>query len=460
MAVEAAFPQCAIFQLRKKDVKSNRKLLSSLREGWMYGRDGWNSVHMGRLIAGSRAEGLAIEDGWGHPAADMDNMKLLVGPLGVHVPHGRQHQRRSALRYRPDYCPSAYCKIEVTDVQTIKKVNVWGSQRLDPECFKRSEGVDWLHTNNMLRRIQGRNINGPAGQSPNGLYENVPTLVCSDAHPALDLQYIRRHRHGWPSSQQLDMIKRLPKLLVLVGHRHCGEFPLQARISWSHAEMKLTMSIPLIIKQVYIALKYVFKCFMVNRYSTTATDGRSHIGSYHLKTVFLHHLESIPHGKMSSQFNFMVELLSALQDHIKTGILPHYFLPECNLLTTVGPEERDIACNVIHHIRSDPLRAILTCPIQPQNIYGEVQPDALVTAFHRLLHCPTCVRSHDDLQQLLSYLDERRLLRYNLQKEQDDTNSLFHGKVHGRDELTGLVEMLHKRIYRLFCLEWVHITLK
>ena len=248
VAVEAVFPQCAIIRLRDMFVEENRDVLSSVQDGSLYAEGGRDGVESRDVTAGSQGEGLAVEVGWGHPPADQDCMKLSGGPLGVHVPQGHHPPGRAVLRYRPEGCPPAYCKIEVTDVQGLMEVSVRG-KRLDAECVHRSEGVAWLHTHNTLRWLQrySDNISGPAGQSGGGTLETVPTLVCSDPHPDMDRDYLHRPRRGWPSTQQLEVIKQSPMLLVLTGHKLSppDQIPLQARHSWSHCEMELINTIPL-----------------------------------------------------------------------------------------------------------------------------------------------------------------------------------------------------------------------
>ena len=442
LVLEVAFPQSAIIQLQDYEAEINRAWFSALHDGRAYGCS-YGGLEGGRFTAGSRAEGLAIEDGWGHEAVDHDRMQLYGGLIGVHVPLGHQLPGLAVLAYRSEGCPPAYCKIEVTNKRLLRGVGKWGNL-LGAECIHRSEGVDWLHTSNMLKTIQYGNISGPASQY--GLYEMIPTLVCSSGHPDLDQYYMQRPRHGWPSSHQLDVIKKLPMLLVLVGHRFSKECPFQARLSWSHSELLLILELPQRIKQVYIVVKYMLKFLMkLLRGAKAAGDGRSHVGSYHLKTVFLRYLEKRPPSMIRSQYGFMLALLQDLDDYLKAGKLPHYFLPDCDLLVTVGSRERQLARRVIKHILSDPIRTVLTCTTRPRDIYGEVQPDALVATFHQVSSQPNCPRSCEDLVQLLGRLDEWRQWWYRRQQLEDMGKSKW-ARVSGRPEPKVLLDML-KEIY-------------
>ena len=438
IAVEAAIPQCAIFRMGDSHARDIHESLSSLQNGRAY------DINFGNLTAGSRAEGLALETHWGHPPSDLDDIQLHGGPLGVHVPQGRRTPGRAALRFRLEGCPPAYCKLEVTDVQTLMGAKLLGGFQLNTGCVQRFDGVNWLHTHNMIRQIQhwSDEISGPAGNRIGADEDLVPALVCSDAHPDMDEKYLRRPRLDWPSAQQLEVIKQLPMLLVFTSHKqsHPDEIPLQARLSWSPSEIILISELPNTIKQVYIAVKYAFKQFMRSfQRNNRAADGRSNVGSFHLKMTFLRHMEKRPPTKIRSQLDLMFGLLNDLDGYLKEGKLPHYFLPDCNLLVTVGHEERCIARNVIQHMLSNPLHAILTCIPDHEIIYGKVRPDTLVAAFHQMSSHPTSVKSREDLFQLLGHLDETRQRRYQWQQDDDSYG------VSGRPDLMGLVDMLQKQ---------------
>ena len=403
VAVETTCPQFTIAQPEGKTMK---------RICEWHDEKGCSSVTGNMFTAGSLAEGLTLRTGWGHPQSGINNMVLLAGPLSVQVPQtGCQAQECALLTYRDAGCPSVYCKIEVTDEQTLMSVNVEGKQ-LDEMCIHRSEGVAWLRTQNMLWLLQDSNtktIRAPACKSRGGKTKYVPTLVCSDTHPDIDQNYMLRTRHGWPSSQQLAVIKQLPMLLVLTGHKNSAEFPLQARVSWSHSEMELLISLPLHIKQIYIVLKYAFKCLMKEFRGTNMSNyGRNPVGSYCLKTVLLNHLERIGGpATIGSKLALLHGLLYDLDLCLRVGNIPHHFIPNCNLLEKVASHERRIARNVIKRIQYDPLRAILMCPTTPKHIYGEVQPETLVVAFHQVSFHMTSA-SCKDLLKLLLHIDVKR----------------------------------------------------
>ena len=435
-------PRSAIYRMSDGDVRRNERGMSWLESGEKYreGR-GW------LLTSGSRAEGLTLEDGWGHDPSDTDNMGLYGGPLGVYVTGGQQARGRSCMDFRPEGCSPAYCKLQISDLHGLKKSTVLGLYSwFDETCVEESDGVTWLNTYNTVRCMKDSAfttrddpVSGPASQYGN--HDTVNTLVCSAAHPDLHHEFRSRTRGPWPTADVINYFLQLPMLLVLVGHKLSPEFRLEARISWSHLEYKLIKELPESVRQGYIAYKYVMKRFLkAHRGQNEAADGRSKIGSYHLKSVFLHFLEKRPPSLITSPFQLFLDLLTHLDDYIQVGKLPHYFLPQCDLLETVGNDERHLARRVIREILSDPLNALINSPTRPQEIYGKVSPDHLVIAFQRVSAHPMCEKNWKDLSKLLARVDERRWERYREQRRRDDRDD-YH-RVSGRAQLTGLVATL------------------
>ena len=251
----------------------------------------------------------------------------------------------------------------------------------------------------------------------------------------------------------------MPLLLVLVGSKESQNPNQQARSSWSTGEMLLISKLPTIIKKGFIAAKCTFKhCVGNYRDGNMDCDGRSHVGSYHLKTTLLNHLEKVPPSKYYSSFHLMMNLFEDLRVYLERGNLPHHFLPECNLLSTIGSDERKIALDTIEHIVHDPKAIILKCPSNRVTIYGDIHPDDLVKTFGSVFGDPGCKQSWKDLSQILSRLDQHRQFLYRKQLESD--KCLCRSP---RPELTGLVDMLKKikhDWYVLITVYWSFFTVE
>ena len=421
LVVEVAYPRCAICRLQDGLVSANKSTMSLLHSGQT------DREYVGMFIAGSQAEGLALEVIWGHPLADIDIMWLYGGRLGVYIPEAPSPRGSASLEYHPDGCPPAYCNLEVTDPTALReairyhKKSWWKGYIQSRRCTPCVDGRQWLNTYHTVRLMTSKTVIGPAGQSTRRI-EDITTLVCSGPHPALQREFRHRSRKQWPTSHVIEYILKLPMLLVLVGHKFSKNFKREARISWSHCETKIMQELSESVRQGYIACKYVLKYFLaVHRGQTKSGDGRSRVGSFHIKTVFLHYLEKRPPHMIKSTFGLFVDLLHNLDHHLGSGELPHYFLSECNLLETVGGEERRIARQAIQAILSDPLAALLTSPTRPQQIYGELRPDALVHNFRRVITHPMCQQNWKDLSVLLARIDECSHKFYCEQRRMDES---------------------------------------
>ena len=471
--LEATFPTTAIVQLLDDDVRINKSTMSALISGQAHCeatvRGKW------QLIAGSTAEGLALVQGWGHERSDVDGMFLYGSQLSVCVIQERlpksQHlssnslpssssslsssagyYSESCLMYDPEGCPPAYTRLRVTDRQTLMD-----HPHVDASCMLECDGHHWLLTtplNEFIQQdlnqletdpgLQSTSISGPAGQAQGGFLDVVPALVANEPHPSIK-QYINRlHNTKWPSQDQQQLIQQLPVNLVLVGHKESPRKDQEFRLSWSSGEIILISTLPIHIKQGYIAFKYVMKHFLkINRRQNMIDDGRSKIGSYYFKSTFLYHLEETSPSKINSPFNLMMDLLRNFLGFLRNGKLPHYFLPECDLLATVGHNERQIALKSINDILSDPISAVLKCPSVPIEIYGNILPDELVAAFHQISTHPCCERSREVLLLLLSRLDEWRQQPYRRLLKLDQREDY---RMSGRPELRGLVRDILEQI--------------
>ena len=463
--LEAVVPTAAIYQLTDHLVRDNRCTLSALLSSQAHHEAGFSWVWL--LIAGSKAEGLCVQIQWGHEWPDTDVMFLYGAQLGVRVTHEHMATRQqysshtsssssssgchgdSCLEYDPEGCPPAYTRLRVTDRQALLT-----HRHVDASCMVECDGHSWLLPTPLNKALlrdynqaftdpadRATSISGPAGQAQGGLLDIVPTLVANKPHPAI-VHYINRlSSPEWPSHDQRQLIQ-LPMNLVLVGHKESPRKDQEFRHSWSTGEMVLISPLPYHIKQGYIAFKYVMKHFLkMNRGQNKTDDGRSKIGSYHFKTTFLYHLENTPPSKIDSPFGLMMDLFRDFINYLNQDKLPHYFLPECDLLTTVGDEERQIARKSIHDILLDPISAVLKCPSVPTQIYGTIHPGDLVTVFHQVSTYPCCERSRDELLLLLSRLDEWRQQCYRRQLERDNDEDEKH-RVSGRPELRGLVRAI------------------
>ena len=444
LAVDTVYPAAGLHRDSDRRVRWNEGRLTGLCKGERF--RGLGGV---RLWAGSRPEGLCVDKHWGHGEADSDRMYLIGGDLGVYVvPQRLQPPEDAILMYTPHQCPAAYTRLQVLRKDRLLRAIVRGRPHLSvsapkvEKCVFSEDGRLWLHSRHTLEVMQNsvntKAISGPAGQSFGGLVEYVSSLVCSGPHPAMTSYKERVLRKHWPSLSLLDALMKQPMLLVMVGPKDTLDSYLMFRVSWSALELILICSLGLWLKQGYVCFKYTVKSILRSlRPNDSAREGRSQVGSHHMKTVFLRHLEEHPPQQEGSPFQLMLDLCQDLQHYLLMGCLPHYFLPECDLLQTVGEEEKKYALQAVGQVIADPLTAILLSPSDPQDIYGyHNSPYGLIRCFCEVSSLPSCLQRRERLGLLLHRLDDHRKGLHRRQLKRDGLS------VSGRPGLVRLASYL------------------
>ena len=129
--------------------------------------------------------------------------------------------------------------------------------------------------------------------------------------------------------------------VVPVSHDQNGDSLLQTewRLSFSNAEKKLIDSLTIEQHQSYIMAKLVMKQVIQElRDNQQEPSVKKAPSSYHLKTIFLWKCEEKPSEKWNNLLESMVDLLSALVDHLQKRTIPQYFIPENNLIDSIKEE--------------------------------------------------------------------------------------------------------------------------
>ena len=325
--------------------------------------------HFMPLYAGSRIEGLVMEPCLGYDMPDLDVMFVYKDGWAVRVPAcvdyrymawqapvGCTDETFSHLQLCEEGCPAGYCKVKVSgsseglirrlanavvrcepNVRTV----LLGS---DPasDCLLEREGTVWLSSSKTVKTFRQflavikEDISGPACHLDNGEIDVIVTLMCVGPLPAIRDFQSRPRQSGWPRREILDKMQIPPGMLVCASHKlsSSDDQALQFRLSFSLQEIMLAQDMPGWAKQGYIAFKSTIKSSLTRHRHSIASEGRSKVCSYHLKTVLFWTLEDPGSWNMSCPFQFMMKLLASLRSFISRSppVLPNYFIPKCNLL--------------------------------------------------------------------------------------------------------------------------------
>ena len=188
-------------------------------------------------------------------------------------------------------------------------------------------------------------VSGPAlnrhdrpGSRNNYAHDYVPCLHCAKWTSLAEGWAVRKRPVDWPKQELISEIVSEGCHVVPVSHYQNGDSLLQTewRLSFSNAEKKLINSLTIEQRQSYIMAKLVMKQVIQeikdNLHEPSVAKTPS---SYHLKTIFLWKCEGKPSEEWNSLLESVVDLLSGLVDHLRRGNIPHYFIPENNLIDNI-----------------------------------------------------------------------------------------------------------------------------
>ena len=213
-------------------------------------------------------------------------------------------------------------------------------------------------------------FSGPS-ENRSMLLDLVPALQCTTSFPTRRKTNEMQHNVTWPAKEFQKFINKIPGVLVAVGHFHSRNNDIEWRSSWSIHELLLAETIPAWAKQGYRAFKYTVNVNLKRqRTHRDNADGRGLVGSYHMKTVFYEYLQNPKAWLSACPYKLFLSLLHKLKKHLRTRNLPHFFVPQCNLLQTTPHSELRLALRCVKRILSDPITAILQSPLHIHSVYG------------------------------------------------------------------------------------------
>ena len=457
LSLEIVVPVNALFLLWKQRRERNEAVLPDIESGKAFSQTGW----WHSFIAGSRAEGLCMHEGWGQEPADQDTMDMHGGAWGVCVQETEEEVEdgTGCLLMVKAGCPPAYSRVLVNGrtrqmAERMAKDTPLNDIRQVAGCFmKEEDGQKWLSSKIAIRVLSPSQpgydddsaTGGPA--IPAGTVEHVPVLIGSKPEPGIAAYLNRSRGTFWPRPETLQRLGKLPTILVATGHKVSKDWDLEWRDSWSIHELLLAQDMPRWVKQTFCGFKYALKSHMALLHSqrpVNPSEGRSQVGSYCMKTLLLWELEQPDvwsNERSSHLFSLLLaRLIQYLQPVDSSGkcVIPHYFLPECNLLECVSLDELQLTMDCVRQMQHDPLTTIILMPKYPWQIYGGEVDDN--PGINRLEALDTTGLQHGE--ELLDALLQLR----------DSYGTSEYG--HFLQRLTGLLERLdgfREEKYKLQC---------
>ncbi len=185
----------------------------------------------------------------------------------------------------------------------------------------------------------------------------------------------------WPSNQVVQEVMKCGYYLV-PKHSPGGNADLEWRLSFSQAEIILSNNMTNVQKNCYKFINAIHNKELQNPKVLT---------TYHMKTVFLWILETFPDSQWTEETTAdrVCDILYEVLIFLTEGKLPHYFLPELNLLDGFSHDEIDSVTkkltSIIHNLDQYPQQSPVDFVIS--GLGGHIQIAKQETlAFQNLTH--------------------------------------------------------------------------
>ncbi|XP_033121068.1 uncharacterized protein LOC117120154 [Anneissia japonica] len=205
-----------------------------------------------------------------------------------------------------------------------------------------------------LSKIQGPSLKG--GVDFTMRFDCVFCLKCKSWPSSISCEYLNRKRQDkWPPQKLLNEIVHMDCLVVAVGHPTSPSKDIEWRLSFSLAEKELIQR----MSKPFINCMYALKSIKNKYIVYSDSDNPTPFCSYFIKTACLWMCETLPH-KDYSIMNLIRRVLDWLIDSYKNRNLPHYFIPEQNLIGHLPMERRDDVIAKLTAVKKDIWTMVMT----------------------------------------------------------------------------------------------------
>ena len=226
----------------------------------------------------------------------------------------------------------------------------------------------------------------------------VPCLV-SPSWPTYALDFPARPRsHDWPSRSLIHRIEQAGCHVVAVGHPQSDNKDIEWRWSFSVAERELIHD----MSDAMFGCMYVLKAIKKHYWRGTDPDKPTTFCSYYIKTACLWVCETEPHNV--NVMELCRKVLAWLIFCYRTNTLPHYFIPNQNLIGHLSKDMCKELYDWLLYIRSDLWYMVLSSDIVPKTTNDKLKLLTGRAVSTRDLVKTFCL--HKQTQQILKQIEQ------------------------------------------------------
>ncbi|XP_033120288.1 uncharacterized protein LOC117119565 [Anneissia japonica] len=283
---------------------------------------------------GSNSEGIP------YSAMNDEDMMIYNGAFPIVWWKSQEKDREAVVMAEQDSnIPPVYLRLKVLDKGCLDKDF---KSIIDKDGYLNATDFIKLHATYMNLNYTDEMRQGPS-ISINAIpkcvdvinkHDSVYCLKCQSWPPFIsDFFFIRKRLNNWPAQKLLDKVKCLECHVVPVGYPGSESFDVEWRLSFSVAEKQLVIEMYEPYNKCMFALKSIKKKYII--YSDS--DKPTPFSSYFIKTACLWMCETFPYRDYSLM-DLIRETLDWLIDGYKSKHLPHYFIPQHNLIGHLSME--------------------------------------------------------------------------------------------------------------------------
>ena len=285
-------------------------------------------------FTGSKAEGLDL------PGSDKDYMMDLNGIYNIEVMQSPREESNSSANtlimctenVRPGFALLQMPRVPSNlahATEIINGVHYLSSNLMVHFIFQGQTSGVFVNQFSKLKR-QGPSIEQTVSKDSEGI-DNVRSMHCA-FWPNVASEWRQRPRYfGWPKPSDISSIVSFGCHLVAVGHPLSESKFTEWRISFSIAERTLVWSFNHVQMQCYAVMKIILKEFIKIKCSSE----NKVLCSYFIKTFLFWKFEGrdLQFWRIDNFRECIMYLLNQFVICLREGVLPHYFIPEFNLLS-------------------------------------------------------------------------------------------------------------------------------